>query len=60
MAEPVRQKLENLQRKTQADSLTEVIRRALTVYDFIWREKIQGGTVLLRSPGGEERELVLM
>jgi hypothetical protein len=60
MAESVRQKLENLQKKTEADSLTEVVRRALTVYDSLWREKLQGGTLVVKSPGGYEGELVLM
>jgi len=64
MTEPVRQRLETLRDLTEADSLTEVIRRSLAVYDFLWEERSKGGRILVRTVDGtgdtEERELVLL
>lgn len=60
MPEEVKQKLEHLRDLTQADSMSEVIRRALAVYDFLWGEKTNGSITLLRSRDGDEKELVLL
>lgn len=58
MAVQVRKELEHLRDKTNADSLAEVIRRALAVYDTLWTEKARGNRIILRA-GKEERELLL-
>ena len=50
--------LENLRERTGAASFTEVIRRALAVYDFLWDEKT-GGSVVIRNAEGEEYKLLL-
>ena len=42
-----------------ADSLAEVIRRALAVYDFLWSESAQGGKLVVKGKQGE-KELVLL
>ncbi len=55
----VRERLDELKTKTQADSLVEVIRRALAVYDYLWDEKGRGCVVVVRTDG-KERELVLL
>ena len=44
---------------TEAETLTEVIRRALVVYDYLWEEKTKGGTVMIRYDD-VENELVLI
>ena len=59
LAEPVRKKLEQLKDRTQADSLVEVVRRALAVYAFVWDEKVQGRALVTRGDGGD-REVVLL
>jgi hypothetical protein len=59
MTEDSRKKLEDLRTLTNADSLSEVIRRALAVYDFIWQEKASGRKLLVKDSEGE-RELVLL
>jgi hypothetical protein len=59
MAEPVRKQLEHLRDQTQADSLAEVIRRALAVYDFLHTEKSKGAKIVVKDEDGE-RELVLL
>jgi hypothetical protein len=59
MSEAVRKQLEQLRTKTQADSLAEVIRRALVVYDYLWEAKENGGVILVKD-AESTRELVLV
>jgi hypothetical protein len=59
LAEPVRKELEALRDRTQADSLVEVVRRALAVYAFVWEEKGKGRILVTRGDGSE-KEIVLM
>lgn len=60
MPEATKENLERLKDITQAESMTEVIRRALAVYDFLWSCKESGETPLIRSKDGKERELLLL
>ena len=60
MPKPVRESLESLRDETHADSLSEVVRRALAVYEFLHKEKQEGATLLLRSEDGTERQLELL
>jgi hypothetical protein len=60
MSEEVKRNLERLKTTTQADSLSEVLRRALAVYDFLWVSKMNGETAIVRTKEGKERELVLL
>jgi hypothetical protein len=39
--------------------LAEVIRRAVAVYEFLWREKDSGAKLIVKGPDGE-KELVLL
>ncbi len=59
MPTTVRKQLEALRDRTQADSLAEVIRRALAVYDFLHAEKDKGGRLIVKDDAGQ-RELVLL
>jgi hypothetical protein len=59
MTENVRQKLEDLRGLTEADSLAEVVRRALLVYEYLWDEKRTGGTLIIKKDD-KEKELVLL
>jgi hypothetical protein len=54
------QRLETLKEKTEAASLTQVIQRALAVYDLVITEKFRGSTVIIRDAEGKDRELILM
>lgn len=56
----VKLKLEELQKKTQADSMSEVIRRALALYDLIWTEKNNECATIIRCKDGKEREVELL
>jgi hypothetical protein len=60
MASSVRKRLEHLRDRTEADSLAEVVRRALAIYDALWVEKEKGGRVILQDLNGTDRELLLV
>lgn len=58
--ERVRERLVRVQELSEADSLTEVIRRALSVYDaLLTTVRETGAKVVLRDPDGTEQELFL-
>jgi len=50
---PVREELELLRTKTHADSLGEVIRRALSVYQYLVDEKANGARIVLETGAGQ-------
>ncbi|MDC3955182.1 hypothetical protein [Polyangium jinanense] len=57
----VRERLERVQEMSEADSLTEVIRRALTLYDaLLTTAREDKGKLLVRYEDGSERELMLV
>lgn len=55
----LRERLESLREASGAESLVQVIRNALAVYEFAWSVKRSGGTLIARN-GEKEREIVLM
>jgi len=64
MSEEARRRLETLRDRTGADSLAEVIRHALSVYDFLWTEREKGCRIAVVDPGASVgphgREVVLI
>lgn len=60
MPEEIKEQLEVLRDLTHADSMSEVVRRALAVYDFLLLEKSTGGVTFIRDKDGKERELFLI
>lgn len=57
---PVRARLERLRDETGADTLAEVIRRSLAIYETLWDVRQgDGGKIVLHYPEGVERELLL-
>lgn len=53
--EKVRNRLEELRDEVGADTLTEVVRRALAVYDFVVTAKHRdGASLVLRGKDGEQ------
>lgn len=60
MPQEIKLQLEALRDITHADSMSEVIRRSLAVYDFLWREKNKGATLILQSDDGEKKQLELL
>jgi hypothetical protein len=57
LSEDARARLEKLQQATDADSLGEVIRRALALYDVVHTELDAGGKLLLKRKGEDPSEL---
>ena len=51
---PVRERLTSLQKRSEADSLTEVIRRSLAVYDLLLAARDSGSEIIIRSRDGEK------
>ena len=52
--------MKKLRDDTNADSLTEVVRRALAIYEFLWERKTDGGTIYIHHPDGEKERLELL
>ncbi len=48
----VRERLERLQRESDAETLTEVVRRALAVYDDLLSVRRTGGRIIIESSDG--------
>ncbi len=60
LSEKVRVKLDELKVRCDADSLSEVVRRALAVFDALLdAQQTEGALVVVRSRDGSERVLVL-
>jgi hypothetical protein len=60
LPERVRRRLEQLRVLTEADTITEVVRRALAVYDLLMTAvKGRKERVILRSEDGTEREVLI-
>ena len=59
--ETIKRLIEELRVETGADSMTEVIRRALQLYAHATRvKKVEGRTLFIRDADGTERELLLV
>jgi len=54
----LRNRLLRLRAETEADSLTEVIRRAVAVYEVLVAARYNG-RIILRAKDGTERELLV-
>ena len=59
VSEAVKERVEAIRDETHAESVTEVIRRALAVYDLLITRSNDGATVVIRE-GKEEKELLLV
>lgn len=55
----VRERLEPLVERTDAESMSEVIRRALAVYDLLLLEVEIGGTVFVRYKDGSDNQVMI-
>ena len=55
----VRTRLEWIKDEIHADSLAEVIRKAVAVYDALLTATREGGTVIVRTDDGVERQVLI-
>jgi hypothetical protein len=56
----VRARLEDLQEASGAESMTEVIRRSLALYELAWDLDKKGGHVIFKHADGSEERLALL
>ena len=56
----VSERLESLRVRTDAESLTEVIRRALTYYDHLVDVQKSGGRIIIEQDGKQKELRVLL
>ncbi len=59
VSKSVRERMERLKDETEADSLTEVIRRALAVYELLWDQRKDGWETVVRRNGTERSVLII-
>lgn len=59
LPERVRERLEDLRDVTSAESMTEVIRRALAVYDALIMAQEEGDIIIIRTREGQETRVLL-
>jgi hypothetical protein len=60
LPERVRERTEQLQALSSASSITEVIRRAIEVFDLVTTAVKRGDKVILRGADGKDREVILV
>lgn len=54
-----KKRLDRLKRRTEADSLTQVIRRALQLYELLTEHDRAGGELVLRNDRSEKTVVLL-
>lgn len=59
LTQPARARLERLVELSDADSMTEVVRRALVVYEIMLMNQAKEGESILVLADGTERRLVI-
>lgn len=55
-----KERLERLQEMTDADSMSEVVRRALIAYELLLQNQQDGGRAVLENGDGETDRVVLV
>ena len=56
----VREQLSHLEKKTEAGSFTEVVRRVLALYDLVVEHQDEGGKLIFKHADGEEELLRML
>ena len=59
LPQTVRDRLEELREESEAETLAEVIRRSLAVYDTLLRETQDGKEILVRDTKGNLTRVIL-
>lgn len=58
--ETVRDRLERLRQDSEADSLKEVVRKAIALYERAIQTSNKGGQIILREEDGSETHLMML
>ena len=60
LTQQVKSRIENLRDSTEAESLSEVIRRALASYEMLCEAHASGKKIIVRGEDGEESQVLLL
>lgn len=60
ISQPEQKRLQKLMRISQAASITDVIRRALAVYEHLWQAKRGKARIVLQVENEPDKELLLL
>ncbi len=59
--ERIAERLADLKAETESDSMSEVIRKSLAVYDHLWTKRLEDDAkIVIKYPDGTEETLVLL
>jgi hypothetical protein len=56
----IRERLDELTVKTEAGSITEVVKRALTLLDLVTEHQAEGGTLIFKHADGTQETLRIL
>ncbi|WP_145211953.1 ribbon-helix-helix protein, CopG family [Gimesia alba] len=56
----VKDRVERLRKASEAESMSEVIRFSIAVYELLWSAQKDGSDIVIRNPDGTESELHLL
>ena len=59
MSERTRARIEGLKERLDSDSLSEVIRRSVELLEILSERQAEGDALILRSPDGAEKEVII-
>ena len=57
---PIHEQMQVVQQRSHAASLTEMLRRAVALYDLITEHVTEGGEIILRNRKGEDEKLRIL
>lgn len=60
LPQTLKDQIEQLRYASHADSLSEVIRRSLAIYDYLVTENSAGSTIIVRHKDGTESRIALL
>ncbi len=55
----IREKLDLIISRIEANSMSDVFRRALAIYEVIIEHHLSGGKIILKTKEGSEKELII-
>ncbi len=56
----LRERIEHIKELSEAESVSEVLRSSLAVYEYLWMEKTRSSEIIIRKENGEEKEIELL
>jgi len=60
MPKYVKDRIERLKEYSEADSMAEVLRSALAVYEYLWQEKKKSSELIIREKDSKKETVVVL